>query len=58
MGSHLGRQPAGDFAHRRQQGQAAVFDLHGFVGHRRGAGRQQGPAHILIGGQVQVGEQH
>ena len=58
VGPHLGCQPTGDFAHRRQQGQAAVFELHGFVGHCRGASLQQGPAHLRVGGQVQVGEQH
>ena len=58
VGPHLGRQPPGDFAHRRQQRQAAVFQLHGFVGNGSGAGLQQGLSHLGIGGQVQVGEQH
>ena len=58
VGPHLGCQPPGDFAHRRQEGQAAVVELHGFVGHRRGARLEQGPAHLGIGGEMQVGEQH
>ena len=32
VGPHLSGQPASDFAHRREQGQAAVFQLHRFVG--------------------------
>ena len=58
VGTHLGRQPTGDLAHRCQQRQAAVFQLHRLVGHGGGARRQQRLAHLWIGGQVQVGEQH
>ena len=58
VGAHLSGQPPGDLAHRRQQGQAAVVELHRFVGDGGGACRQQGAAHRRVGGQVQVGEQH
>ena len=55
---HLGRQPAGDLAHRRQQRQAAVLELHGFVGDGGGSRLQQSPAHLRVGGQVEIGEEH
>ena len=50
MGSHLGGQPAGDLAHRRQQRQAAVLQLHRFVGDAGSAGAQQRFTHLGIGG--------
>ena len=58
VSSNLGRQAPRDFAHRCQQRQAAVLQLHGFVGDGSGACLQQGLANAGIGGQVQVGEQH
>ena len=41
VGADLGRQPAGDLAHRGQQRQRAVGGLHGLVGDRGGARGQQ-----------------
>ena len=58
VGAHLGREPAGDLAHRRQQGQAAVRELDRFVGDGGGAGLDQGLADSGVGGEVQVGEEH
>ena len=58
MGSHLGCQPAGDFTHWCQQRQAAVLQLHRFVGDRCGACLEQGFSHLRVSRQVQVGEQH
>ena len=57
-GAHLRREAASDFAHRCQQRQAAVIELHGFIGDGRGAGIEQGTAYGGIGGKVQIGEQH
>ena len=58
VGADLGRHAPGHLAHRRQQRQRAVLELHGLVGQRRGAGGEQGLGHLGVGGQVQVGEQH
>ncbi len=57
IGADLGRQSAGDLAHRGQQRQRAVGGLHGLVGDRRGARRQQRVGARLGRRQVQVGEQ-
>ena len=57
VGAHLRRQPPGDLAHRRQQRQRAVVELHGLVGDRRRAGRDQRPGDVRVGGEVEVREQ-
>ena len=43
VGADLGGQPAGDLAHRRQQRQGAVGQLHGLVGDRRACRRRAAP---------------
>ena len=57
VGAHLRRQPSGDLAHRRQQRQRAVVELHRLVGDRRRAGRDQRPGDVGVGGEVEVREQ-
>ena len=54
----LRREPAGDLGHRREQRQRAVGQLHGLVGDAGRAGGEQRVGAGLVGGQVQVGEQH
>ena len=54
---HLRGHPPGDLAHRRQQRQRAVGQLHRLVRDRGGARRQQRVGAGTRRGQVQVGEQ-
>ena len=57
VGAHLRGEPAGDLAHRRQQRQRAVGELHGLVGERGRAGGEQRLGDLGVGGEVEVGEQ-
>ena len=57
VGAHLRREPAGDLAHRRKQGERAVLSLHGLVGDAGRAGREQRLGNLWIGGQVEVCEE-
>ena len=50
-------EPAGDLAHRRQQGQPAVVRLDRLVRHGRDAAVDERPRERLVGGNVQVGEE-
>ena len=54
----LRREPARDLGHRREQRQRAVRGLHGLVRDRGGARVEQRLGQRLVGGQVQVGEEH
>ena len=54
----LRRHATGDFAHRRQQRQAAVAADHGFIGHRMRARLHERFGLRLVGGEVQIGEEH
>ena len=58
VGPHLGGQTPGNLAHGGQQRQAAVLQLHGFIGNGGDLGLHQGPGHRRIARQVQIGEQH
>ena len=58
MGADLGGHAAGDLAHRRQQRQGAVVQLHCLVTDGGRLGVQQVAGDLGIGSQVQVGEQH
>ena len=57
VGGGLHRHPAGDLAHRREQRQPAVGGLHGLVRDRVDPALQQELGQLLVGRQVQVGEQ-
>jgi hypothetical protein len=57
VGADLGRQPAGDLAHRRQQRQRAAVQLHRLVRDAGHLGVQQGVGAVTARRQVQVGEQ-
>ena len=57
VGALLRGQPPGDLAHRRQQRQRAVVELHRLVGERRRAGGDAAPWRPRVGGEVEVGEQ-
>ncbi len=54
----LDRHATGDLAHRRQQRQAAAHVGHGLVGDPDPAGFHQALGLRLVGGEVQIGEQH
>ena len=56
-GRGLDRQAPGDFAHRRQQRQAAVFVGDGLVGHGDAAGIDEAARLLGVGRQVQIGEE-
>src|SRR5512132_2324888 len=56
--SLLGRHPAGDLRHRRQQRQPAVRGLDRLVRHGADPPIHEEPGQLLIGGEVEVGEEH
>ena len=58
VGALLRRQPAGHLAHRGQQRQRPVGELHRLVRQGCRAGGDQRLGDVGIGGQVEVGEQH
>jgi hypothetical protein len=58
IGADLGREPARDLGHGREQGEAAVGRLHGLVGDAGDPRVEHRPGARLRGGQVQVGEEH
>ena len=49
---------ARDFAHRREQRQAAVAADHGFIGHRVRARLHERFGLRFVGGEMQIGEEH
>ena len=55
---HDGSEPPGDLAHRGQQRQRVVRQLHGLVGDAGDPALEQRVGALRVGGQVQVGEQH
>jgi hypothetical protein len=57
VGALLGREPARDLAHRGEERQRAVVDLHRLVGEGRRPAGEQGLGDFRVGGQVEVGEQ-
>ena len=52
------REAAGDLGHRREERQAAAGELHGLVGDRGDAVRDEPIGERAVGGEVQVGEEH
>ena len=56
-GAHLDGEPAGDFAHGGEQGQAVVAG-DGFVGDAGHAAVHERLGAVGVGGKVQVGEEH
>ena len=57
MGALLDREPAGDFAHGREQRQAAVGPLDGLVGDGENPAGLERSNEIRHGCQVQIGEE-
>ena len=57
MGADLDRHAAGDLAHRRQQRQAAARIGDGLVGDAGRARAQQALGLLLVGGEMEIGEQ-
>ena len=56
LGPLLDAHAAGDFAHRRQQRQAALIVAQRFVGHGRGARGQHGFGQFPVGREMEIGE--
>ena len=54
----LGRESSRDLAHRGEQRQPVVVRLDGLVGNGRDAAVHQGLRERLVGGDVEVGEEH
>ncbi len=57
MRADLDRHPPGDFAHRRQQWQAAARVGDGLIGDRDGARADQRLGQRPVGGEMKIGEQ-
>ena len=57
MRADLDRHPARDLAHRRQQRQRAVGELDGLVRDRLHLALHQRPGQLLLGGEMQIGEE-
>ena len=57
-GAYLGSHASRHFAHRGEQGQRAVFLLHGFVGDADATALYHGFGKYLIGGEVEIGKYH
>ena len=56
--ARLRRKPARDLAHRREQRQPPVVGLDRLVGDRRDAALHERPRERLVGGDVEIREQH
>ncbi len=53
----LSGESTGDLTHRREQGQSAIGRLDGLVGDRRDSAFDQRPRELLVGRQVEIGEE-
>ena len=58
LGALLNAHPAGHFAHRREQRQAALVVGQRFVGDARRAAGEHRFGQLAIGGEVEIGEEH
>ncbi len=57
VGAHLRGKPSGDLAHRCEQRECAVVELHGLVGDTGCLGGEERLGDRGIGGEVQIGEE-
>ena len=57
MGSDLNRHPPGDLAHRRQQRQGPIGELHGLVSYRLHALGYQRARQWFISGKMKIGKE-
>src|SRR5215207_8062208 len=58
MSSDLNRHPPSDLAHRRQERQRAVVELHGFVCDRLNMIANECLGKRRVSGEMEIGEQH